>query len=91
MMPYVSSPNEYAYAYDPMEFQTIQTPYMQQMNQMFGRNFNADISQLQPITTNNPAITTLTLFKELSGFPNYGNPSGNADILYRGNRGGMDF
>ncbi|MDR5658561.1 hypothetical protein RH915_03560 [Serpentinicella sp. ANB-PHB4] len=48
-------------------------------------------SQLQPILTDNPAISTLVLYKELSGFPNYGNPSGNADILYRGNQGVWTF
>lgn len=44
-----------------------------------------------PILSNNPVSTNITLFKELSGFPNYGNPSGNADILYTGNRGVWTF
>lgn len=43
------------------------------------------------VTTNNPAVATLVLFKELSGYPNYGNPSGNADILYTGNVGEWSF
>lgn len=44
-----------------------------------------------PVLSNNPATASITLFKELSGFPNYGNPSGNADILYTGNRGSWTF
>lgn len=44
-----------------------------------------------PILTNNPAVASISLFKELTGYPNYGNPSGNADILYTGNRGAWTF
>lgn len=44
-----------------------------------------------PILTDNNPVPTITLFKELSGYPNYGNPSGNADILYTGNRGTWTF
>lgn len=44
-----------------------------------------------PVLSNNPAIATIALFKELTGYPNYGNPSGNADILYTGNRGVWTF
>lgn len=44
-----------------------------------------------PILSNNPATASITLFKELTGFSNYGNPSGNADILYTGNRGTWTF
>jgi hypothetical protein len=44
-----------------------------------------------PILSNNPPIVSVTLFKELTGYPNYGNPSGNADILYTGNRGVWTF
>ncbi len=44
-----------------------------------------------PILSDNPAITSVVLFKELTGYPNYGNPSGNADILYTGNRGVWTF
>lgn len=47
--------------------------------------------QPQPIITNPPATTSITLFKELTGYRNYGNPSGNADILYTGNRGVWTF
>ena len=44
-----------------------------------------------PILSNNPVSPNLVLFKELSGYPNYGNPSRNADILYTGNRGRWTF
>lgn len=40
-----------------------------------------------PVLSNNPAVPSISFFKELTGYPNYGNPSGNADILYTGNRG----
>ena len=43
------------------------------------------------VISNNPAVPTISLFKELTGYPNYGNPSGNADILYTGNRGVWTF
>ncbi|MGE5474439.1 MAG: hypothetical protein ACM3UU_09480 [Ignavibacteriales bacterium] len=44
-----------------------------------------------PILTNNPVTTAIALRKELTGYPNYGNPSGNADILYTGNQGAWTF
>ena len=44
-----------------------------------------------PVLSNNPATATIVLFKELTAYPNYGNPSGNADILYTGNRGVWTF
>lgn len=44
-----------------------------------------------PILSNNPPTTNISLFKELTGYRNYGNPSGNADILYTGNRGSWTF
>lgn len=44
-----------------------------------------------PVLSDNPPVITLTLFKELTGYPNYGNPSGNADILYTGDRGAWTF
>ena len=47
--------------------------------------------QPNPITSNNPVQSNIVLFKELTGYPNYGNPSGNADILYTGNRGVWTF
>lgn len=44
-----------------------------------------------PVLSNNPATANIVLFKELTGYPNYGNPSGNADILYTGNTGNWTF
>lgn len=44
-----------------------------------------------PVLSNNPPVTSISLFKELTAHPNYGNPSGNADILYTGNRGTWTF
>lgn len=48
-------------------------------------------SVLQPILSNQPEVVRITAFKELTGYPNYGNPSGNADILYTGNTGRWTF
>ncbi|MGI6685924.1 MAG: hypothetical protein ACOX47_10755 [Bacillota bacterium] len=45
----------------------------------------------QPILSNNPPSRILVLRKELTGYPNYGNPSGNADILYTGTQGTWNF
>ncbi|HEX2945970.1 MAG TPA: hypothetical protein VHT96_08430 [Clostridia bacterium] len=44
-----------------------------------------------PLLSNNPAVASVSLFKELTAYPNYGNPSRNADILYTGNRGSWTF
>ena len=44
-----------------------------------------------PLLSNNPVTAAITLFKELTAYPNYGNPSRNADILYTGNRGSWTF
>jgi len=43
------------------------------------------------IISDNAPVPTISLFKELTAYPNYGNPSGNADILYTGNRGVWTF
>jgi len=51
----------------------------------------ANVSDPPPVLSNNPPTVSIALFKELTGFPNYGNPSGNADILYTGNRGVWTF
>ncbi len=40
-----------------------------------------------PILSDNRAENEVVVFKQLSGYPNYGNPSRNADILYTGNLG----
>lgn len=52
---------------------------------------NTEERQPNPILSDNPATPSITLFKELTGYSNYGNPSGNADILYTGNRGTWTF
>ena len=54
-------------------------------------DFNYDSRQQPPLLSNNPVTTNVTLFKELTAFPNYGNPSRNADILYTGTQGTWTF
>lgn len=44
-----------------------------------------------PVLSNRPPATSIVLFKELTGYPNYGNPSRNADILYTGTQGTWTF
>jgi len=44
-----------------------------------------------PILSDPPAVANIVLRKELTGYPNYGNPSGNADILYTGTQGVWTF
>jgi hypothetical protein len=51
----------------------------------------AAASDPPPILSNNPVTSTIVALKELTGYPNYGNPSRNADILYTGNRGTWTF
>jgi len=51
----------------------------------------SSMSRVDPILSNNPATFNITLFKELTAYANYGNPSRNADILYTGNRGTWTF
>ncbi|ATW25192.1 hypothetical protein [Candidatus Formimonas warabiya] len=44
-----------------------------------------------PILSNPTPSRVLFMRKELSGYPNYGNPSGNADILYTNTQGTWTF
>ncbi len=44
-----------------------------------------------PLISANPPLFSLTAFKQLSAYPNYGNPSRNADILYTGTRGAWNI
>lgn len=44
-----------------------------------------------PRLSNNRVTANIVLFKELTAYPNYGNPSRNADILYTGNVGTWTF
>jgi len=72
----------------PMETEMEDTDDMDDMS--FEQGMAID-RQPAPILSNNPATTSIVLFKELTAYPNYGNPSGNADILYTGNRGTWTF
>lgn len=75
------------------QYYPVQAPY--------GMYEDADLTDMSPSTaspgdpppilSNNPVSTTVVLFKELTAYPNYGNPSRNADILYTGNRGSWTF
>lgn len=67
--------------------------YIDDMDGMDGMGFPTAMttSDPPPIISNNPPATAVSLFKELTGYPNYGNPSGNADILYTGTRGTWTF
>lgn len=51
----------------------------------------AEVVDPPPILSNNAPVVSFVLYKELSRYPNYGNPSRNADILYTGNRGVWTF
>jgi len=66
---------------------------MDMMDNMYDMELLPDSFERQPapVLSNNPPVTSVTLFKELTGYPNYGNPSGNADILYTGTRGTWTF
>lgn len=44
-----------------------------------------------PLISNNPVVTNIVLVKQMTAYPNYGNPSRNADILYTGNTGNWTF
>ncbi len=90
MYPYYNYPyypdNYNQEAYTPDYTQTdMYFPYMQYP-------FSPpSISVLQPILSNRPEEIRIAVFKELTGYPNYGNPSRNADILYTGNTGRWTF
>ncbi len=79
--------------YYPMQNYPMQNPY----DTYGGESFSSMPAQTNlaadppPILSNNPATATTVLFKELTGYPNYGNPSRNADILYTGNQGTWTF
>lgn len=82
---------QYSQTIMPMpQFRTMQYPY--EYTEMAAINTVAP-SQTDPppILSNNPAVASVSLFKELTAYPNYGNPSRNADILYTGNRGSWTF
>ena len=76
-----------------------QQQYAQSSNYSQLQNYSEDFynydydyaNRQQPLLSNNPATVNITLFKELTAFANYGNPSRNADILYTGNQGTWTF
>lgn len=46
---------------------------------------------LSPLISKQTASLNITLVKQLSAYPNYGNPVKSADILYTGNKGAWDI
>jgi len=103
MYPYMSRPQQmpgqqYMPQYMPMQ-QAFPMQYEYDMyNNMYDE---ADTAEMLPATasagdpppllSNNPATANISIFKQLTAYPNYGNPSRNADILYTGNRGTWTF
>jgi len=86
IMPYAPQTlPQYQYNNSPI-FENLETENTNDINYP-----NVQERQPDPILSDNPARPSITLFKELTGYPNYGNPSGNADILYTGNRGTWTF
>lgn len=85
------------YMRDPFISQNEDIYYQQNSPQYYSMQDTYDIyedtyfRQPQPILSNNPVTANVVLRKELTGYPNYGNPSRNADILYTGNRGTWTF
>lgn len=77
------------YQFNPMQFMPSMGAFPGGMQEMSQSPMTA--SDPPPVLSNNPTITNIVLFKELTGFPNYGNPSRNADILYTGNTGTWTF
>ena len=83
----------------PQQF--MPTPQYYPMQVPYGMYEDTDTADVSPATqssgdpppllSNNPVTATVVIFKELTAYPNYGNPSRNADILYTGNRGSWTF
>jgi hypothetical protein len=101
MPPYMESPMESPME-TPMENPNSYMPEEDNYMNMNDMNMNdMDMSSVSPemmaqgdpppILSNNPVTVNLVLHKELTAYPNYGNPSRNADILYTGNRGTWTF
>lgn len=97
-MPPIMAPMMPNYPAPMMPDMGFMNPEMNDMGNM-GDMMNMDEMDLEtnsprqpaPVLSNNPAVTNISLFKELTGYPNYGNPSGNADILYTGTQGTWTF
>lgn len=75
--------DDYETIFNPT-FSSGQDDYM--ANQQEQRSLQGP-QQAKPYLSNNPIERKIVLFKELTAYPNYGNPSGNVDILYTGNQG----
>lgn len=90
MFPYFNNPFSFYYNTKNMQKDFVQknkNKYNDIDDDIYKKNPNSN----KPILSNNPIQTSIVLFKELTGYPNYGNPSNNADILYTGNRGVWTF
>lgn len=80
------------YQFNPMQFMPSMGAFPSEGMQNMSQNPAATAaSDPPPVLSNNPVTTNIVLFKELTGYPNYGNPSRNADILYTGNTGTWTF
>ena len=86
---------QYPQQFMPMpQFEPAQAPYS--LNQNTDTTADVGSSMLlpddpPPLLSNNRVTANVVLFKELTAYPNYGNPSRNADILYTGNVGTWTF
>ena len=74
------------------EYYPMQVPYeMYEGTDTSGIGLTPRQPDPPPLLSNNPVTASVVLFKELTAYPNYGNPSRNADILYTGNQGSWTF
>jgi hypothetical protein len=102
--PFVSqyTDNMYTQQQPSYDWQAYSQEYMQEEQYYsqpsygsYDDNYYSDYSprpdSVPPQLSNNPVSTSIVLFKELTAYPNYGNPSRNADILYPGTRGTWTF
>ncbi len=88
--PYNPNP-QYPEYQEPNYMPIIPGKYDEDMN--MGENY-PDVSGREdppPVLSDNPPVPGTFFLKELTGYPNYGMPSGNADILYTGNQGTWNF
>ncbi len=79
------------YQFNPMQFMPGMGAFPEGMQYAPQSPMTSPASDPPPVLSNNPTTTNIVLFKELTGYPNYGNPSRNADILYTGNTGTWTF
>lgn len=89
------SNNVYFPEYPVWQYQDTFIPEQQDINDIYSDDYNSfaaiptAMTQADPppLISNNPVTANVVLRKELTAYPNYGNPSRNADILYTGNTG----